>query len=139
MSESKTKTKIGRPHKTISKRQFEELCKIQCTELEICAVLDVDDKTLADWCEREYGAPFSEIFRKKREGGKTSLRRAQWLTATVDRNPTMLIWLGKQRLGQKEPEREIKTIIKKDPYDNLTTEELRALASSGGEDDEVNS
>jgi hypothetical protein len=113
----------GRPHKQISKRQFEELCKIQCTELEICSVLDVDVKTLDDWCSREYNSPFSIVFRQKREGGKTSLRRAQWLAATQDRNPTMLIWLGKQRLGQKEPESRTKITLKSDPYDNLTTEQ----------------
>lgn len=128
----------GRPRKPISKRQFEELCKIQCTEAEICAVLDVDDKTLSDWCEREYGASFSEVFRQKREGGKTSLRRAQWLAATSDRNPTMLIWLGKQRLGQKEPETRAKVTLRADPYDDLTTEQLEALAegrSMGGDAD----
>lgn len=129
----------GRPRKTISKRQFEELCKIQCTEIEICSVLDVDDKTLSAWCEREYGASFSEIFRQKREGGKASLRRAQWLTATRDHNATMLIWLGKQRLGQREPEREIRTIIRKDPYDDLSTDELRALATTGDDDAEGDS
>lgn len=125
----------GRPRKPISKRQFEELCKIQCTEAEICAVLDVDDMTLSSWCMREYGASFSEIFAQKREGGKTSLRRAQWLAATTDRNPTMLIWLGKQRLGQKEPEREIRATVKRDPYDDLSTDELRALAAAGGDSD----
>lgn len=119
----------GRPHKQISKRQFEELCKIQCTEVEICSVLDVDVKTLDDWCSREYGSPFSIVFRQKREGGKTSLRRAQWLAATQDRNSTMLIWLGKQRLGQKEPESRTKITLKSDPYDSLTTEQLEALAN----------
>lgn len=132
----------GRPKKTISKRQFEELCKIQCTETEICAVLDVDDKTLSAWCEKEYGSKFSEIFQQKREGGKTSLRRAQWLAATKDRNGTMLIWLGKQRLGQKEPETRAKVTLRADPYDDLTTEQLEALAEgrsvggdAGGESD----
>ena len=124
----------GRPRKQISKRTFEELCKIQCTETEICAVLDVDDMTLSSWCMREYGASFSEIFRQKREGGKTSLRRAQWLAATRDHNSSMLIWLGKQRLGQKEPEREIKATVKRDPYDDLSVDELRALA--GGDDND---
>lgn len=128
----------GRPRKQISKRTFEELCKIQCTESEICAVMDVDDKTLSAWCEKEYGTSFSEIFRIKREGGKTSLRRAQWLTATRDRNPTMLIWLGKQRLGQKEPESRARLTVKSDPYDALTTEQLAALAAGrpiGGDGD----
>ena len=41
----------GRKKKKISKSQFEELCKIQCTQEEICLVLDVADKTLTQWCK----------------------------------------------------------------------------------------
>ena len=37
--------------------------------------------------------------------GRTSIRRAQY-KAALDGNPTMLIWLGKQLLGQKEPKPE---------------------------------
>ena len=34
--------------------------------------------------------------------GNTLLRRAQFMAAVVDKNPTMLIWLGKQWLGQTD-------------------------------------
>jgi hypothetical protein len=30
------------------------------------------------------------------------LRRAQWKAAVSDGNPTMLVWLGKQLLGQQD-------------------------------------
>jgi hypothetical protein len=30
------------------------------------------------------------------------LRRAQWQAAVTDKNPTMLVWLGKQLLGQQD-------------------------------------
>jgi hypothetical protein len=30
------------------------------------------------------------------------LRRAQWQAAVSDKNPTMLVWLGKQLLGQQD-------------------------------------
>ena len=47
------------------------------------------------------GMSFDEYFAQKRGSGKTSLRRAQWLSAQKG-NPTMLIWLGKQYLGQRD-------------------------------------
>lgn len=84
----------------IDKKQFEELCGLQCTMLEICAVLDVDDKTLTKWCKKTYDMPFSEIFNIKRGKGKQSLRRFQWNLAK--KNASMAIFLGKQYLGQKD-------------------------------------
>ncbi len=95
-----TKGKIGRPKKQISQKQFEELCQIQCTEEEICAVLDVSDQTLNTWCKETYGRTFLETFKEKREAGKMSLRRKQWNLAET--NATMGIWLGKQYLGQRD-------------------------------------
>jgi hypothetical protein len=90
----------GRPEKEIVKQSFESLCQLQCTEEEICAVLDVTDKTLTNWCRKTYNLSFSEIFAIKRESGKASLRRTQWKMAET--NPTMALWLGKQYLGQKD-------------------------------------
>lgn len=95
-----TKKKLGRPKKPISQKQFEELCGIQCTEEEICAVLDVSDVTLNIWCKETYGKTFLEVFKEKREAGKMSLRRKQWNLAET--NATMGIWLGKQYLGQRD-------------------------------------
>lgn len=44
---------------------------------------------------------FRHIMSKKRAGGKASLRRMQWKSAE-DGNTTMLIWLGKNILGQTD-------------------------------------
>lgn len=91
----------GRPRAKISKKQFEELCAIQCTEEEILSVLGVTDKTLARWVADNYeGRRFSEVFREKRAGGRSSLRRRQWNLAET--NATMAIWLGKNWLGQRD-------------------------------------
>lgn len=91
----------GRKYKEINQQQFENMCSIQCTEEEICAVLGVSDKTLANWCKRTYKMKFSEIFKIKRSKGKASLRRLQYKEAEKG-NVTMLIWLGKQWLDQAE-------------------------------------
>ena len=105
---------MGRPQKEINQKQFESLCAIQCTQEEICSVLDVDDKTLTNWCKETYNMSFSEIFAQKRAGGKASLRRNQWRLSET--NPTMAIWLGKQYLGQSDHIEQ--------PHDNKKVDEL---------------
>lgn len=90
----------GRPPKDIDKAQFEKLCEIQCTEEEICAVLNVEESTLIRWCKRVYNKSFAKVFAEKRKGGRASLRRKQWNLA--DTNATMAIWLGKQYLDQSD-------------------------------------
>lgn len=92
--------KMGRPVKDINKQQFESLCAIQCTQEEICGVLDICPDTLIDWCRKEYGMTFSKVFKEKRGMGRASLRRMQWKLA--GKNATMGIWLGKQYLEQKD-------------------------------------
>ena len=84
----------------IDKKQFENLCGLQCTLLEICDFFDVEDDTLNSWCKKTYGTTFSEVFKRKRGKGQISLRRMQWKLA--EKNPTMAIFLGKQYLGQKD-------------------------------------
>lgn len=91
----------GRPKKVIDQKTFEQLCGIQCTESEICAFLNVSDKTLDKWCKDIYGVGFSEVFQQKRGLGKISLRRTQWKMA--EKSTAMAIWLGKQYLDQREP------------------------------------
>lgn len=84
----------------IDKKQFENLCGLQCTLLEICDFFDVEDDTLNSWCKKTYGTTFSEVFKLKRGKGKISLRRMQWKLA--EKNAAMAIFLGKQYLGQKD-------------------------------------
>lgn len=91
---------MARPQKEIDQTQFEKLCGLQCTLEEICGWFDVTDKTLDGWCKRTYGESFSEVFAKKREAGKISLRRSQWRLA--EKSAAMAIFLGKNYLGQSD-------------------------------------
>ena len=92
---------MARPKKVINQKQFESLCAIQCTQEEICNVLDVTDKTLTRWCNEVYNLSFSEVYEQKRDIGRMSLRRNQFKLAEGG-NTTMQIWLGKQVLKQSE-------------------------------------
>lgn len=91
---------MGRPRAEIDKKQFENLCGLQCTLEEICGWFGVTDKTLDSWCKRTYHASFSEVFKQKRGLGKISLRRSQWRLA--EKSAAMAIWLGKQYLDQTD-------------------------------------
>ena len=90
----------GRPKIQIDKDEFEKLCELQCTLIEIAGFFRCSEDTIENWCLETYKMRFSDIFRLKRTGGQISLRRSQFRMA--ESNPTMAIWLGKQYLGQKE-------------------------------------
>jgi len=97
-----TKPKMGRPRKEFDPEQFEKLCSIQCTIEEICAYFDMDHETLNERIKEEYnGKTFSTIFATKRKTGHVSLRRSQFQKALEGDN-TMLVWLGKNYLGQRD-------------------------------------
>lgn len=84
----------------IDKRQFEEMCYYQCTQQEICNILDIDHKTLTKWCKETYDMPYSQVYIKYSDGGKLTLRRYQLNLAKT--NSAMAIWLGKNWLGQRD-------------------------------------
>lgn len=90
-----TKNKGGRPKKAIDYETVEKLAGLFCTQEEIAAFLGLDVKTL------QRDASFGAFYKKGQEKGKCSLRRYQYECAKKG-NSAMLIWLGKQYLGQKE-------------------------------------
>ena len=94
----------GRPKIEWSDKEFstfEALCGIHCTEDDICAVMNVSDKTLNNILKKKYKMSFSDCFKKFSANGRISLRKKQFEVAKAG-NVTMLIWLGKQYLGQAE-------------------------------------
>lgn len=92
--------KRGRPRKEIAKLEFEQLCKIQCTETEICGIFGICEDTLNAWCKRTYKKTFSEVYKIYAQDGKVSLRRMQFNLAK--KSPAMAIFLGKNMLGQSD-------------------------------------
>ena len=108
---------MSRKRVEIDEKQFNALCKIQCTIVEIAAVLNVDQKSIRAWCRREFGKSFSDLYKERRAVGAVSLRRAQWKTAVEDGNPTMQIWLGRNYLNQSE-----NGIMNQEDEDHVPTE-----------------
>lgn len=126
----------GRPCIVIDKDQFEELCKMQCTELEICSWFGCSDETLNKWCKKTYKKTFRDTFAEKREGGKISLRRSQWNLAQT--NPSMAIFLGKNYLGQcddpRKYDREETTEDKIDRFIDILSDTLMSNVSDSSDD-----
>lgn len=91
----KKKSSGGRPKKVIDYEAVEKLAALFCTQDEIAAFLNLDVKTL----QRDDN--FGIFYKKGQEKGKCSLRRHQYECAKKG-NSAMLIWLGKQYLGQSE-------------------------------------
>lgn len=97
----KKKNKGGRPKIKINWDQFEKLCGMQCTLDEIADWFRCSDDTIENAVKKHFKKGFSDIFNQKRVAGRVSLRRKQMQVA-MEGNVTMLIWLGKQYLGQKD-------------------------------------
>ena len=88
--------------KQIDYKILDNLCLIQCTGEECASILGMDYDTLNNRLKEDTGLGFSDYYAQKGAGGKVSLRRKQYQKAVEEGNPTMLIWLGKQWLGQKD-------------------------------------
>ncbi len=88
--------------KQIDYKILDNLCLIQCTGEECASILGIDYDTLNNRLKEDTGSGFSDYYAQKSAGGKVSLRRKQYQKAVEEGNPTMLIWLGKQWLGQKD-------------------------------------
>jgi len=99
LRDKKPKNKGGRPLKVIDYKKLDAMCAIHCTGEECAAILGMDYDTLNRTLKKDGHKGFAEYFKVKGANGKMSLRRKQFDHA-MSGNATMLIWLGKQWLGQ---------------------------------------
>ena len=83
------------------------LASIGCTTAEVAAMTKVALRTIVRHCQDE--------MEDGRQHLRMSIRRKQYELAVTDGDKTMLIWLGKQMLDQKEiaviETRELPTIV----------------------------
>jgi len=79
--------------------KMEALGRISCTHEEIAAVLGMSVRTFRQRLSEN--EELRNLLEKARDEGKASLRRAQWKAALAG-DRTMMIWLGKNTLGQSD-------------------------------------
>jgi hypothetical protein len=83
----------GRKLLDISEDDVRRLAAIDCTPREMARFFGCDEQTIS--------RRFSSLIEKTRARTYSTLRRRQ-LEVAIEGHPTMLIWLGKQMLGQAE-------------------------------------
>ena len=97
---------MGKPHnrKDITDEQFEQLKKLAsifCTKEDAGHILGLDSETVVRNIKDRTGMNWAEFFNVYAASGRTMLRRKQFELAQ-NSDKTMLIWLGKQYLGQSD-------------------------------------
>jgi len=120
---------MGRPAKPIEWSDVAKLCGLQCTQEEISWFCEVSVDTLERRCKDDLGLSFAEYYAQKRGTGKISLRRKQWEVAMTG-DKTMLIWLGKQYLGQCEKVEnslDLTTTVKREELKDKSLDELMEI------------
>ena len=114
----------GRPKAVINWKMVDEYLRSQCDGAHIANILGIHPNTLYLACEEKFNINFSEYSQQKKGEGKELLRARQF-KAAMEGDKTMLVWLGKQYLGQRE---------KTDS--NINVQDKAPVISFGEDDDE---
>jgi len=93
------KNKVGRPPIQLDPKQGEIFGYFRATYETMAEYLGCHIDTIRKAMQDE-DSEFSKSYKKGYSGMKMKLSEAQVKTAIEDRNPTLLVWLGKQYLGQ---------------------------------------
>lgn len=120
---------MARPPIELDWEQIDLYLQCQSTLNEVAMFCHCSHDTIERACKRDKGMSFGQYAEEKREGGKISLRRAQWQKAVDKQDTTMLIWLGKQYLNQKDT-KDIKAEVQQTTIpqlEEMTKDELKAL------------
>jgi hypothetical protein len=92
---------MARPAAKIDWAFVDEYLEAGCEGVEIAGLLGVHPETLYNHCESDHKMGFSLYRQSKRAKGDAILRHKQYEIAK-EGDKAMLIWLGKNRLGQSE-------------------------------------
>lgn len=94
----------GRKKVELSEGQWkalEAMCVLTDKKHRVARAIGHDEKTLSRIIKDKHGVDFSEFIHKRFEEGNFKLLSKQWDKA-MEGNISMLIWLGKNRLGQRD-------------------------------------
>lgn len=95
-------TRVSRPLIPIDWDRTDELLEAGALGTEIAAYFGMHPETFYDRVRTKYEIGFTQYVAEKKSKGDALIREAQYKKAIRKLDNTMLIWLGKQRLGQKE-------------------------------------
>ena len=102
---------MSRPEIPIDWKKVDKLLIAGCLGTEIASHFVMHPNTFYDRVQQKFGVSFTEYSQEKKSTGDSILREKQFEIANKG-NVTLLIWLGKNRLGQKDQEQnELKPIL----------------------------
>lgn len=113
----------GRPTIPVDLVLLGDLASIHCTQAESAPILGISISTFEERLRTD--KEFADVWHGRMAEGNMSLRRLQWEQAEGG-SVAMAIWLGKQRLGQKDKQE----VTGKDGA-SLVTYNLGGLALAG--------
>lgn len=76
-----------------------------CSGVQVAQSIGIHENTLYNRCKDEQGMDFVAFRAKNRAKGDNNILVAQYEAAVKDKDKTMLIWAGKQRLDQSEKQK----------------------------------
>ena len=91
----------GRPEKPIDWKKVDELLEAGCHGTEICPHFDLSPERFYERVKQKYDVSFTIYSQEKKQKGDSCLREVQFKKALKGDN-MMLVWLGKNRLNQKD-------------------------------------
>lgn len=111
-------SKMGRPIKSVDLDKLARVCQYPMTNEDIAAILDVSVDTITRVIKKEFGITFAEYKDQKQSSMRFTLLAKQ-LEVAKSGNVAMLIFLGKQYLGQSDKQEATVSVqsIKIDKYD----------------------
>lgn len=98
---TKPKRSQGRPKAEIDWNQVGKLLEAGGSAVGIAAMIGITEDTLYNRCKSDLNQDFSAFRQQKLAKGDELLRSKQFQVA-MSGDKTMLIWLGKNRLGQTD-------------------------------------
>jgi len=98
---------MSRPKKEIDWKKVDVMLEAHCNGTEVAAQFDMHPETFYDRVRAEFNIGFTEYMQQKRCKGKSNLRAKQYQQAMTGCK-TLLIWLGRNWLAQREEPKEDK-------------------------------
>lgn len=92
---------MSRPEKPVDWAKVDNLLMAGCLGTEIATHFDMHPDTFYNKVQDRYKMGFTQYCSLKRAQGDSILRAKQYEKA-LSKDNTMMIWLGKNRLGQRE-------------------------------------
>jgi AraC-like DNA-binding protein len=116
--------KVGRPEKEFDWKLIDSILQFGARLIDCCEMLEVSEDTVQRKIKSEFDCTFSEYRERKMSKMRMKLLQKQFDVA-MSGNVALLIWLGKQHLGQVDKQEaelksgEIKIILPTEKANDL--------------------